>query len=289
MLLALTMAATPPPQPPDPGPGVPLSLAEARARRVSDVRYDLQFGIPESPADPIHARATVTFLLKDVSAPLVLDFAAPPANIVRVTDGHRALPYRVANEHLVIPATSLREGDNTIRIEFVAGDASLNRNAGLPLHAVRAGPRAPGVSLLRSAGPEGAVDADARDSRRVGGARQRRRDRRANRAAAGRGWRFAETPPLSTYLFAFAAGKFSDRDGASATAARSGCSTARPTPPRSRATATRSSICTPRRSPGSSTTRASRIRSASSTSCWCRRSSSAAWSTPARSSTTRRA
>ena len=38
---------------------------------------------------------------------------------------------------------------------------------------------------------------------------------------------------------------------------------------------------------GSSTTPGSPIRSASSTSCWCRRSSSAAWSTPARSSTTR--
>ena len=35
-----------------------------------------------------------------------------------------------------------------------------------------------------------------------------------------------------------------------------------------------------RRSHGSSATPASRIRSASSTSCWCRRSSSAAWSTP---------
>ena len=79
------------------------------------------------------------------------------------------------------------------------------------------------------------------------------------------------------------------RDRPSATGARSGCSTARPTPRRSRATARRSSICTPRRSPGSSSTPASPIPSASSTSCWCRRSSSAGWSIPARSSTTPRA
>ena len=37
-----------------------------------------------------------------------------------------------------------------------------------PLHAVRAGARAPGVSLLRSAGPEGALDAGARRAGRAG-------------------------------------------------------------------------------------------------------------------------
>ena len=36
-----------------PGPGIPLTLAEERARRVSDLRYDLHFSIAAEPASPI--------------------------------------------------------------------------------------------------------------------------------------------------------------------------------------------------------------------------------------------
>ena len=78
-----------------------------------------------------------------------------------------------------------------------------------PLHDLRAGARAPGVSLLRSAGPEGAVDAGARRARRAG-----RRSATAPSSRAGRRRPDARdasptTQPISTYLFAFAAGKFS--------------------------------------------------------------------------------
>ena len=61
---------------------------------------------------------------------------------------------------------------------------------------------------------------------------------------------FDETQPLPTYLFAFVAGSSRSRRPR-ATAARFGCSIARPTRRRSRATATPSSTCTPARSPGS--------------------------------------
>ncbi len=208
MLLALTMAATPPPQPPDPGPGVPLSLAEARARRVSDVRYDLYFNIPENPVEPIDARAIVTFQLHDPSAPLALDFAAAPGHIVGMTDGHGAVPFRVVNEHLVIPATSLREGDNTIRIEFVAGDASLNRTPDfmytlfVPARARLAFPCFDQPDL--KARYTLSLEIPAEWVALANGAETARAS-----AAGGRTrLRFAETEPLSTYLFAFAAGKF---------------------------------------------------------------------------------
>ena len=209
MLLALTMAATRPPQPfADPGPGVPLPLAEERARRISDVRYDLRFNIPENPAEPIDARVIVTFQLHDTSAPLVLDFAAAPGHIVGVSDGHSAVPFRVINEHLVIPAASLHEGRNTIQVDFVAGDASLNRTPEfmytlfVPARARLAFPcfdqpdlKARYTLSLEIPGAWEALANGAETAREgVAGGRTR--------------LRFAETQPLPTYLFAFAAGRF---------------------------------------------------------------------------------
>jgi aminopeptidase N len=100
--------------------------------------------------------------------------------------------------------------------------------------------------------------------------------------------RFAETKPLSTYLFAFAAGRFSVE-----TAVRGGRQMRMFHRETDAAKVARnrdsSSICMRRRWPGWRTTPPSRIHSTPSTSCSFRRSSSAGWNMPARSSTTRRA
>ena len=58
-----------------PAPGIPLTLAEDRARRISDLRYDLHVTIPAEPSSPVIGRVSVTFVLKDATRPLVLDFA----------------------------------------------------------------------------------------------------------------------------------------------------------------------------------------------------------------------
>ena len=109
--------------------------------------------------------------------------------------------------------------------------------------------------------------------------------RRDARQMAGRTCRFAETQPLPTYLFAFAAGRFSvetaERDGRTFRMFHRETDAAK-------VARNREAIFDlhARRSTGSKATPASRIHSASSTSCSCRRFSSAAWSTPAPSSTT---
>ena len=91
----------------------------------------------------------------------------------------------------------------------MAGDDSLNRNDGVPVHAVRAGARPPRVPLLRSAGSEGAIHA-CRSTCRQGGRPWRTAPRTATEGGDRRTRvQFAETQPLPTYLFAFAAGKFS--------------------------------------------------------------------------------
>ena len=209
MLLALTMAATKPVQTPgDPAPGVPLTLAEERARRLSDIRYDLRFEIPERASDPIRARAIITFSLKDLGASLVLDFGSAPDRIAGVSDGNAVLPFRVVNEHVVVPASALRVGRNTVQIDFVAGDGSLNRTAEfmytlfVPARARLAFPCFDQPDL--KARYTLSLEIPAAWEALANGAEIARESIPGDRTRL----RFADTQPLPTYLFAFAAGKF---------------------------------------------------------------------------------
>ena len=91
----------------------------------------------------------------------------------RPTESRR--PFEFINGHIVVPAGLANRGENTISIEFTAGDASLNRKRRFPVHAVRAGARAPGVPGVRSTQSQGALDAHARRAGQMAGGGQRRR------------------------------------------------------------------------------------------------------------------
>ena len=112
--------------------------------------------------------------------------------------------------------------------------------------------------MLRPAGSESALDADARHPRRMG-----QRSPTAREAHARGGGRrhaqltFAETAPDPDLPLRLCRGAVLASRPPRATDAPSGCSTARPTRRRSRATARRSSTCTPRRCTGWRTTPAS--------------------------------
>ena len=250
---AQNMAAPDLPAADVPGPGVPLALAEDRAARVSDLRYELHFTVPDAVDEAAcSGKVTIRFTLTDASRPLALDFAGPAGSVRGVRRGGARSRRWCVDEHVVFPAAASADGrERAQSLRSIAGDAPLNRNPRLPVHAVRAGARAPGVPVLRSAGPQGQVHAVARHSRgwealANGAERLERRDGRTGLGPLRRN-RSRSRPICSRSP---PGGSRSRRR--SATAARSGCSTARPTPRRSRATATRSSICTPRRSTGSS-------------------------------------
>ena len=127
-LSASFMRPTPPADTP-PGPGVPLTLAEERAKRIKDVRYDLQLSIPAEASAPVTGRVTISFQLTDASRPLALDFA--PRDCMRgARVGGKPVTLATTVDHLIVPAAELRDGRNEISIDFVAGNASLNRNPG---------------------------------------------------------------------------------------------------------------------------------------------------------------
>ena len=131
----------------------------------------------------------------------------PAATRVSVKAGGRAAAFDFVDGHIVVPATAIRAGENAIRIEFLAGDESLNRNDEflytlfVPARAHYAFPcfDQPNLKARYSL----TLDIPAGWQATANGAETGRK------TANGRALvRFAETQPLPTYLFAFAAGRF---------------------------------------------------------------------------------
>jgi aminopeptidase N len=188
------------------GPGIPRSLAEDRARRIADLRYQLLFVVPESQTERVRGTVWIRFQLSDASRPLTLDFA--PADSVRhAAAGGTPVELEVTTDHLTIPADRLRKGENEITIDFMAGDASLNRNPEflytifVPARAHLAFPCFDQPDL--KARWALTLDVPAAWEAVANGAEVDRRTEQSRTSI-----RFADTEPLSTYLFAFGAGKF---------------------------------------------------------------------------------
>ena len=186
--------------------GVSRELAEYRSARVSDLRYEIGFRIPADQDERVSGQETITFQLKR-KAPLQLDFRPDGEAVLSLSVNGRQIEADCRNEHIVLDRRFLKKGLNTLELDFLAGDRSLNRSAEY-LYTLFVPDRARTVfpcfdqpdlkgryslTLDLPAGWE-AVANGAELDRDSTGARTR--------------LRFRETPPLSTYLFAFTAGKW---------------------------------------------------------------------------------
>jgi aminopeptidase N len=187
--------------------GVSQTLAEARKQLLSGVAYTLDLTIPAQKAMPITGSEVVAFHLKDNRQPLQLDFKALADHLRSVAVNGRPVPIDYRNEHLIIPAQALVVGRNEVKIEFVAGDQSLNRSDDY-LYTLLVPDRARTVfpvfdqpnlkatltlSLTTPAAWQAVANGPLRDSVRT---------------AATKTYRFAPSDSISTYLFSFVAGKF---------------------------------------------------------------------------------
>lgn len=195
-------------------PGVPLDLAEARAAAIHDLRYDVRFALPASRSEAIEGHVTATFTWEG-TGPVVFDFAAQPEHVHAVRVGGSPVEPDLRNEHLIVPVPG-GTGPVTVEVDFTAGDGSLNRQDDflytlfVPDRARVAFPLFDQPDLkarfrLQLDVPAGwrAVANGSLASREDGG----------DRALLT----FTETDPISSYLFAFAAGEFeveeAERDG----------------------------------------------------------------------------
>ncbi len=109
--------------------GISFALASQRKQVIKEVDYGIQLIIPDKLTDSIIAKIKIDFLLiKDESKYLFLDFNESENKIQRITINRKPSKLIFENEHIVVPTGLLISGYNEIAIDFIAGDRSLNRN-----------------------------------------------------------------------------------------------------------------------------------------------------------------
>lgn len=191
-------------------PGVSLALAEWRKNTIDSLSYELFFQIPEAKADSIPAEATIRFFLEEVSGDLPLDFQALTEQLQHLSANQSTVPIRFVDEHVWIPAEFLREGANEITIAFIAGDLSLNRKEDF-LYTLLVPDRArtlfpcfdqPNLKASFQLSLEIPSDWEAL----ANGELEREEEKNGRKRLD-----FVKTEPISTYLFAFTAGRFQRR------------------------------------------------------------------------------
>ncbi|PIB26913.1 M1 family metallopeptidase [Maribacter sp. 4G9] len=107
--------------------GVSIQLAKKRTNTINDVTYDLHFTIPNDTKTPITAHENLTFEFVGNDT-LYLDFKEETDHLKKILVNGTQIIINHKNEHIAIPAIHLTEGKNTIAIDFLAGELSLNRN-----------------------------------------------------------------------------------------------------------------------------------------------------------------
>jgi aminopeptidase N len=192
--------------------GVPRDLAAQRVGMISDLEYGLTFTIEQGAR--IHGSVVILFSLAGKITPLAVDFAG--LDVREVRSAGTEIPFRFENEHIVLKSEHLHPGKNRIEISFTPSERPLHREKDylyslfVPALARYVFPcfdqpdlKARYHLTLEIPASWTAVsntpvieDVIKQNTRRV---------------------RFAETKPLSTYTFSFAAGEFNvetaERDG----------------------------------------------------------------------------
>jgi aminopeptidase N len=194
--------------------GIPHEMARERAGQISDVRYHLTFVlVPHAAATA--GKAEITFNLKTAQG-VLLDYRDGAVNTITVNG--TMVPVKAENGHLELPAEKLQAGTNRVRIEFISKVAPAGKpitqfedsddnseyiyTLFVPMDASMAfpcfdQPDLKGRFQLELTAPENwtVISNTEVESADEAPAHQRRT-------------RFRETRPISTYLFAFAAGPF---------------------------------------------------------------------------------
>ncbi len=216
--------------------GVSRELAGDRVERIYDLRYKLSFEI--SPGAPrLKGSEEIRLKLNDPSDQLILDFRDLDQNggLIEgsisevVINGSPAGDLRQVNGHIVFPGRYFRSGENIVSLKFETGVAAagrpiiryLDKDDGseyiytlfVPMDASLAFPCFDQPDLkarfsLEVTAPASwtvIANSDISKTETPGQADSRRTY-------------FSETRPISTYLFAFAAGPFKQIAGAGASA-----------------------------------------------------------------------
>ncbi len=187
-------------------PGVSAALAARRAAILHNIHYDLSFRIPIEKDSAVLITETLQFDLA-VREDLTLDFRQKDANLDRLDVNGQSVIADIREEHILVPARLLRKGPNTIKLKLKNPHPPLNRNPDFCYTLLvpdRARTLFPcfdqpdckaifDLSLITPADWNAMANGPLKDTITQG---------------AYKHWRFLPSDRISTYLFAFAAGKF---------------------------------------------------------------------------------
>jgi len=108
--------------------GVSKTLADHRKATIKNVEYDLEFFIPDSLEKNIVGKAIIRFDLENTKEPVVLDLPNPVASAGIHKTGTSKMDFQLENGHIIIPKENLQKGRNSFTATFIAGEQALNRN-----------------------------------------------------------------------------------------------------------------------------------------------------------------
>jgi aminopeptidase N len=212
------------PQPPLDA-GVPRELARFRAEHYRDIRYALDITLAPG-AEFLKGHEKITVVLDAAAGDLILDWriiktdADPRTRVSNIkANGKSVDDAQFTNEHLVIPRSYLTAGANTVELDFespvsTSGSAVtryLDREDNSEYIYTLFVPSDASTTFPCFDQP----DLKARFQLNVGTLTAWTVVTNTNpvtvtRSGTNSFWRFAETVPLSTYQFAFAAGPFAE-------------------------------------------------------------------------------
>jgi aminopeptidase N len=187
--------------------GVSIALNNIRKKSIDSIHYAIELDIPATKKERIRGKEKILFRLNSLDYPLVLDFNVDSAAVIAVRKSGQVIPYVFQNEHIVIEPEFLQKGKNELEIDFIAGDQSLNRSEEylytlfVPDRASTCFPlfdqpnlKATYALSLKTPADWEAVSNGLLIQKVIEGSKTI--------------YQFEKTKPISSYLFAFAAGRF---------------------------------------------------------------------------------
>jgi aminopeptidase N len=192
-------------------PGVSAELAACRAPLLHDISYNLVFSVPVELTAPIITKEELQFNLSANKDLLQIDFKQNGHNIDTLVVNGKAVPAVLKKEHIIIQPRYLHLGANTVSLHFVSINPPVNRNSDFmytllvpdrarTLFPCFDQPNCKAVFNLTLTVPKGwkaMGNAPLKDSIASGGYQT---------------LQFLPSDKISTYLFAFVAGRFAQAD-----------------------------------------------------------------------------
>jgi aminopeptidase N len=209
-----------------PEAGVPRELARRRSAHYRDVRYALDITLTPG-AEMLKGRLKINVTLDAKAGDLVLDWRVAKKEVKpeeRVSDlkvnGNTVSDARFLNDHIIIPQAHLKTGENVIEMSFASPIAT--SGSAVMRYLDREDKSEYIYTLFVPSDASTAFpcfdqpDLKARFTLRASAPEAWKVITNTNVVAAAedeKGWissSFAETKPISTYIFAFAAGPFAE-------------------------------------------------------------------------------